>query len=180
MGNEQQGPGKLCQQPFQPLDGGEIQVVGGFVQKQQFRIGGQGPGQGHPLLGAAGQGFHPGVGIQPQAGNGFLHPAVQAPGVVHLQFVGQPGQFGHVAGMGRGVVGRQQPLGRPGAFGHGLEHRVPGRERRLLGHHRQTQFGLAPDHAVIRCNLAGQDLEQAGFARPIAADQADTLALVDD
>jgi hypothetical protein len=132
VGDEQQGAGEFRQQGLQPFDGGEVQVVGGLVQQQQFRFRGQGAGQGDALLGAAGQGVHQGVGIQAQAGDGFLHPAVEAPGVVDFQFVGQAGQFGQgggiatAGGMGGGVVGGQQAPGRPGAFRHGLEYAVAG------------------------------------------------------
>jgi hypothetical protein len=58
MGGHDHDPARLGQRPQQlehPLDLDVVQVGGGLVGQDQRRVVGQGPGDGHPLLLAAGQ-----------------------------------------------------------------------------------------------------------------------------
>lgn len=49
---------------LQPGDGLVVEVVGRLVEQQQFRLGGQGGGEGEPGAPAAGQGAEPTVGVE--------------------------------------------------------------------------------------------------------------------
>ena len=93
MGDEQQRAAVAVEQAFQPFDGGEVEMVGGFVEQQQFRLGDQGASQGDPLLLAAGQGVHLDVGRQVEPAQGLFHPAAQTPGVVRFELVAEPVQL---------------------------------------------------------------------------------------
>ena len=123
---------------------------------------------------------------QIEAGDDFLHPTVQAPDIMHLQFVRQARQFRHRfrfatrRRMRSGVIGAEQTMCRPGASGNRLEHRVSVGEYGLPCNKRHTQIRHAPDHAVIGVNIACNHLEQAGLAGAIAADQANAFGFFDD
>jgi hypothetical protein len=69
---------------------------------------------------------------------------------------------------------------RPRTSGNRFENGMAGSETGLLRDKRQAQIGLAPDHAIIGVNLAGNHFQQAGFASAIAADQANAFGFVDD
>ena len=185
VGDEKQRAAIIVEQGLQPFDGGEIQMVGRLVQQQQFGVGHQRARQRHPLFQSPRQRFHCRVGIEAQTLQRFFHPAVEPPGVRHFQRMRQPLEIGidrliaFRHGMRHGMVFGQQGLCRADAFRHRLEHTVAGLELRLLGHIGQLQARRAPHLARIRQALAGNDLQQTGFARAVAADQADPLARLD-
>ena len=95
VGDEQQRADKLGQLVFQPFDGVEIKVVGRLVEQQQFRLGSECPRQRDPLLVAAGKRLNQRIGRQVEAGDDFLHPAIQTPDIMHFEFVRQASQLGH-------------------------------------------------------------------------------------
>ncbi len=57
-----------------------------------------------------------------------------------------------------------------------LEHRLPRAELGLLLHVDRHQVLLARDQAVVGAGQFGDDLQQRGLARPVAADETDALA----
>gem|GEM_PF-3185630 len=185
MGDEKQRATIVVEQGFQPLDGGKIQVVGRLVQQQKFGIGDQRTRQRHAFFQPPGQGLHRRIGIQVQPLQGFFHPAVQTPGIGHLQFVRQPLEvgihrlvaFGH--GMRHGMIIGQQLLRRADTFRHRLEDAVAGLKLRLLRHVGQLQARGTPHLPGIGLALARDDFQQARLAGAIAADQADALARLD-
>ena len=55
VGDADHGAGEALQQPFEPADGGEVEMVGGLVEQQHVGLSGQRPRQRDALLPAAGQ-----------------------------------------------------------------------------------------------------------------------------
>ena len=119
MRDEDQRAAPVTQQVLQPLDGVDVEVVGGFVQQQQIGLGDQRLRQRDALPGAAGQRFDRRAAVQLQAlqrlGDALLPgPAAQrlqarlhgvevVCRVVALEAFAQRARLGH-------------------AFGHRLEH----------------------------------------------------------
>ena len=85
--------------------------------------------------------------------------------------------FGHPV-RGVMVIG-QQALRLPHAFGHRLKHGMAWLKLRLLRHIGQLERGLAPHITRIGWIDSGDDLEQAGLAGAITADQANALTGLD-
>ena len=165
----------LLEKILQPQHAFQIQIVGGFVQQQ--KIGGreQDRGQRHAHAPAAGKfaaGAHLIPGGKSQArqnlggagGRGIGVDGVQA-GINVAQLV--------TIGL---MLGRGQ---KPGALRIGLQHRVDQADitaGRFL-RHRAHAPGIGPAHlAVIGVKLPQDHLEQGGFSRTVAADQADPPA----
>lgn len=68
VGDEQNGPGRLADKALQPFQGGDIQVIGGFVQQQDVGIPGQQTGQAGFHLLAARQAARGALAFQPVGG----------------------------------------------------------------------------------------------------------------
>ena len=74
------------------------------------------------------------------------------------------------------MVVDQDLVGIAQTLGHGFEHRMLGVEFRLLRDIGQLHPRRAPHTAIVGLRRTGNDLEQAGFAGAVAADQADPFA----
>ena len=83
-------------------------------------------------------------------------------------------------GVRRGVIIHQQSGPLAQAFGHRLEHRLPGAQRGLLGHGRKLQLRRAPNLALVGIGDALDDSQETRFAGAVAPDQADALTRLDD
>jgi len=193
MGDDQHAAGKRKQRLLQPFDRGEIEMVGRLVEEEQIGRHDKRARQRHALLQPAREIRYRIVLGQLQAAERGLDPVLEAPAVARierfLQMLHPLHQrdvvFGGVMSMRsqrvrRGVIIDQQfrPLAQ--SFGHRLEHALPGPERGLLRNARQLQLRRAPDLAVIGRGKALDDIQEAGFAGAVAADQADALAGLDD
>jgi len=183
VGNEEQRDAGFDQQVFQPLDGGDVEMVGRFVEQQHLGRHGQGLGQRQALFLAPGQGADTGFRIEPETVDHPLGLSLVGPGTARLQLMLQ----GIHAAEQRIVV--TLPFGQVmrdivvfGEQGRGFTHAGDNRlkdghrriEGRLLRHVADPDAGLHPDFAVIQPALAGagrQSSEQRGFAGPVTADQ---------
>ena len=183
MGDHHHRAAKLADQPFQPQDAIEVEVVGRLVEQQQVGFGDQRAGERHALDATAREAGDQHVGRQTQAGQHLLHTLVQPPGVGRfhrvLQFVQagkrrRGGRFGHR--MHRRVVIHQQAGGIAQAVGDGGEHLALQDEVRLLRHVGHLEAVLPPHRAVVQRRLPGQRAQQAGLARAVAADQRHPFA----
>lgn len=67
MGDGDDGSAVSAQVLLQPADRLVVEVVGRFVEQQQFRFGGEGRGEREPGALAAGQGAEPAVRVEPSA-----------------------------------------------------------------------------------------------------------------
>jgi hypothetical protein len=171
MGHEHQRGLRLAVQPEQQFDdalaGGRIQVAGGLVGEQHRGIGGEGPGDGHPLLLAAGQ---------------LVRVMALAGGEPHFGEDGSgafPGVFGAVE------FHRQHDVLDGRERGHQverLEHethpRGPHGGPAVLVQRREFP-ALEPHAAGTRRVQAGQQRQQRGLAGPRRPDDGHGLSPAD-
>ena len=183
VGDEQHGARIAAQGVFQPGDGADVQVVGGFVEQQQIRLGHQRLGQQHAPPPAAGQ-FGEGLfRRQLQPAQGAFHQLLQAPAIAGLQLLLDVHEPLHIQ-FAAGVLGQVMVLGEQfadagQARGHHVEHRAVVGARQFLRQFADLQRRGAPDLAVIGLLLALDDAQEAGFAGAVAADDAYPLAPLD-
>ena len=188
VGDEQHAAAKTVEQPFQPFDGGEIQMVGRLVEDQHFRLGHQRLRQRHALAHAAGKRTDQRFRVKLQPLDRGLDARLHRPAVLRFQFgLQRLHRFQQlvVIGIRLGQLVRQMMVGGDDlvqlaqAFRHRVEHRGFGIQHRLLAHVTDARAGLTPHDAVVQMRLPGQHFQQAGLAAAVAADQADALALVE-
>ena len=121
VGDQQQRAAEGHQQLAQPADGVQVQVVGGLIEQQHLGLGHQGLGQRDALAVAAGQGVDHRVGLQAQALQGLIHPALPGPAVQRFQ----PGlQRVQVVFRRMGLEARAQRLHLGQALADRVEHRL--------------------------------------------------------
>ena len=93
MGNKQQRAVVTEQKLLQPIDGFNIQMVGGFVQQQQVRLPDQCACQQHPPFEPAGECRKLALRIELQACQHALHQLLSLPAVSSFQlmlYFGEP------------------------------------------------------------------------------------------
>ena len=187
VGDEDDGGVELDQVPLQPLQRGDVEMVGGLVEQQQVGLGGEGAGQRGAGQLAAGEGRQGALGLlgdeaeAAQDGEDFVAPAVAAAGF-------QPLLGGGVGGhrLLAGVALRHLPL-QPLQLGLGLEHVAAAGEdvvaerhlrfaRRALVVQGQAGAALHGQRAGVRRQLAGQDPQQGRLAGAVAAGERHPLA----
>ena len=141
------------EQLFQPLDAGQVQVIGGLVEQHDFGVSDQGLGDGQPLAPAAGE--CGGLGIQ----------EVKA---------GPSGKFSQAAlalafsDMNR----RERPL-------QHLAQAEAGGKSRVLRHIGGAGALADSQLARVRLDLAGKNRQQGRFSGAIGADEPDAGAVLD-
>ncbi len=91
--NKDNGAFKGFQEPFQPVDGFDIQVVGRFIEQQHARPADQRAAQRRFTQPAAGQGCQLGIGIKAKLLNHFVNAAVQLPQPQVIELLLQARQF---------------------------------------------------------------------------------------
>ncbi|KAF5029748.1 hypothetical protein DSECCO2_645370 [anaerobic digester metagenome] len=168
---------------FQPGDGVDVDVVGGFVQQQILR-GHQGAGQQHAALAPAGQGGELALRVQAQVVAHGQHIAVMLPPFARFQPAPRRRQGGLVHGAARLARGFQHVEGRqrlalcPKPPGHDAEHRAGHVHRHLLRHAAKAHARRAHHLARIGAQLTGHQAQQRRLARPVAPHKADALTLL--
>ena len=163
---------EVDQQVFEPGDGVQIQVVGGFVQKHHVRLGDQRLRQRHAFFHAARQGADEAGGLQVQAVQGFVDALLPVPGVERfddgLQGVQVYARLVREVLLACGDGGCQT-----GA--DSLENSRGWVKHGLLCYVHRPQALLKLQRTVVRFFKAGEDFEQRRFARAIAANQPDAF-----
>ena len=160
MGDHQDGPLVAFEIAFQPVHHLAVDVVGGLVEDEHLRLGGQRAGQCDPPLLSAGK-LPDGLVIvgQPQLGQDAL--ALVLVGLLH-----------HLGLLGAGLV--------DGDAGHHLlQDSGLGRKLRVLwqvGHPHPTGAG---DGAAVGEVDPGHHLEQGGLAGAVDANETDFIPLTD-
>jgi hypothetical protein len=117
VGDQHHAALEAHQQALQPVDGIQVQVVGGLVEQQHVGHGHQRLGQGHALLHAARQLADVAAAVQVQLGQGGVHPLLPVPGVQRLDAGLQRVQVDAVGMVFIGLAHRAR-------LGHALAHRV--------------------------------------------------------
>ena len=170
MGDGDDGPGVILQGPLQPGHRFGVEMVGGFVEKEEVRLGQEQPAEGHPAALPAGQRRHVGVARgEPEGIHGDLEGPFEVPGpggvdlVLELGLLGQ--QFVEV-GVGRPhgradvVKAVDQGFCLSDPIGDIAEHVLGGIELWFLGQmadgESRGEAGLARKAVVF----AGHDLEE--------------------
>ena len=144
--------GRVGEQFFQPLDPGQIQVIGGLVQQQHIGLADQGFGDGQALAPSAGQRCRFGVeALEPGSAGQFAQSAF-ALGLI---------------GMGRRSW-RSRALRGPTAPAQSASPAARRRRRARL------RTASSPESG----DLAGQQRQQRRFSRAVGPDQPDAVAIL--
>ncbi len=177
---------------FQPLDGGQVEVIGRFVQQKQIGLGEQELGEGQARALPAGKHrdfLFPRFAAQADAQQRGFHlvlPGVAA-GEVELVldvlvffqdfFELIAGGFGHAVFEIAHLVREMVQIGEA-EFGL-VDHGVFGIEDRVLDEIADLGVSANRDGAEVGLLLAGEHPEEGGFARAVGPDEADAFAFVD-
>ena len=156
MGDKEQRAPPAGEKLLQPGDRLEVEVVGRLVEQQHVGLGDQGPRQKHPTLAAGGERGKRGVAVEAHRLDRAVDQRLDVP---RLQ---QP--LGHTAGEGRP---------------HDLTDRAIERLRHVLlkqGHRCPRRHDAG---AGVGLDLPGEQPQERGLARPVAAEQPDPLAGLD-
>ena len=193
VADHHQRAGLADQVPLQPLDGFNIQVVGGFVQQQQIRLLQQHLAQGDPHLPAAGVVAHQlfcSLRREADRGQQLVDAGIEFVAVqaleARLQAAQLVDQLIEVVGILGGLLRGHGLLHLPLAVEHlsrlteGLEqllaHRVPEVDVELLLQVDDARIPLLHHLTAARFLQAGDDPHLGGFAGPVHAHQADAIA----
>ena len=145
---------------LQPGDGVDVQVVGRLVQEHDVGVAHQAARQEDAPLEPGGEALEIGRGVETHARDDRVHLQTPAPGVLIAA--------GWRAGLGRGqAAGQDVGHAARQSFGHFLDQ---------VGH---SQAPFADHSPRVGFQLAGDDLEQRGFAHAVAPDEAQPLAALD-
>ncbi len=180
MGDEDHAAAEVLQELFQPGDGLDVQVVGGFVQQQQVGRRDERLGQQHAPLHAARQRRELGVLGQVELADDLFDALFDRPAVAGLDAGLHGAQLVHVdvhAVVQHVVVAGQ--VGAQLAQAHG--HHVEDAAAEVLGHllRQAGDAAFAGKHAVVGHELARQQPQQGGFTGAVAADDANALVALD-
>ena len=147
------GEGGRSEQPLEPQDAFEIEVVGGLVEEEQVGIEGQLARNGEPALPSAGEGFRRGGAV------------------------GETGPAERLVDA-RGTLEIVEALARDGG-GDDFRGGELRREAHLLRHVTDTRVAPHGDGAGIGLHFAGQNFQERGLAGAVGTDQAEALAFRD-
>ena len=183
VGDEQDAARVVVDPILEPLDGAQVEVVGGLVEEQQLGVAHDGAGETDPALPAARQLLKPPVRRQVQLAQHRLHPLVHVPAAVGVDLPVQRLQLQQAPAvelLARALlveVDQGLQVGESG--GDVLPHRLPellGQRLLELAH---ADAALGVDLAVIGLEPPGYEPEHRGLARAVAADQTDPLPRLD-
>ena len=195
VGDEDEGVGIIVQVVLQPVAALQVEVVGGLVEQQQRGLLQQQLGQGDAHLPAAGKFLRAALPVLLGESEPAEHGAdlrVEGVDVMDMQVVRDVGvAVGGGAVLSRFGVGGGESVG--DLFGLALQIEEVVEDGEALGKDglaadgeavlRQVSNGHSLDRgelAVVEGIEAGEDLEQRGFARAIAANQASALVRRDE
>ena len=185
MAHHDHGALKVQQEVLQPVDGVDVQVVGGLVQQQDVRIAEQGLGQQHLHLQPGIQGGHGALvvlgahaqALEDAAGVALRLPAAQL-GELLLQLAGPDAVLlRHLLLLVEGVLLLADVIQALVAHDDGVHHVVGVVGVLILLEHRHTGLGQDGHLAGGGLQLAGEDLQEGGLARAVGADDAVAVAL---
>jgi hypothetical protein len=183
VGDEQHGARPGADAVFQPLDGDDIEVVGGFVEQQQVGLADQRLGEAHPAAPATGQFADWLFGGQGHLGDHQVDALVDAPAVEFVDAVLQLVEAGKALLVELLVrellvlVDQRADIGE--AVGDHFTHGGFEGFGQFLRERADHQAVAVLERAAVRLRGAGDQAEQGGLAGAIAADQADAFTGVD-
>src|SRR5690606_2969046 len=183
MGDEQYAARPVADAFLQPFDAGEVEMIGGLVEQQQFGVRHQCLGEPHAAAPAAGKFAQAAFRRQAELGEHAFDLPVQVPAAFRLD---APLQFLELVQAGaiqrrrraRAVLVDQHLQMRKtlrNVFMHAKIERI----RQRLVQLRDAQVLLAADFAAVDGLFAHDDAQQGGLAGAVAADQADAFVRLD-
>ena len=177
MGDHDDGAGEIQEEIFQPVDGFDVQVVGGFVQHHNVRIAEEGLGQEDLHL-DAGVGIRHGVCMQlcgdaqtleNLTGVGLCLPAAQLC-KFRLQFRSpEPVFVGEVGLFVKGVLLFPHPVQPLVAHDHRVQHRMGVVGELILLQDGHADAGLDGNGPGGGVQLPGEDPQEGGFSGAVGA-----------
>ena len=185
MGDHHHRTTKITDQPLQPDDSVQIEVVGGLVEQQQIRLGHQRPRQRNPLDAAAREAADRHFAIQRQTQQHLIDTLAGTPRVGRFNLVLQRLQSGESRRIRlfshskhRRVIVHQKVRHRTEALRDGCKNAGVEGKIRFLRHIGDLESRLTPDDTVVKTGLTSQGFEQAGLTRAIASDQRNSLCQI--
>ena len=178
MADHDGGPREARQPAFEPHGGFEVEMVGRFVEQQQFRFEEQRAGEGDTHAPAAGEfarGPRLGRRVEAEAGEDGAGPRRGTLGADADEAVvdfSQSRRVGVAVGLGK----------QRGAFGIGGEDDVEQglvAARGFLGDMGHAGAGGEADLATVGLQFMGDGAQQGGFAGTVPPDQPDLAAVID-
>ena len=180
------GAAEGFQEPFQPVDSFNIQVVSRFVQQQHLRPADQRAAQGCFTQPAAGECRQLHIGFQTELRQHFINAVFKLPQAVMIEHLLHFRQLVEVfvARIGhhqmRNLVITLQVFGLLGdPLRHEIVHAAGHVTRWILLQAGDNQILLVNNTPVIQALLAVEDFHQRGFTRAVTAHQADALVIFD-
>jgi hypothetical protein len=192
VADQEDGAGEVEEVSFEPLDGGEVEVVGGLVEEEQIGLGDEQLGKREARALAAGEGgdvLLPDLFFEADAMEGgfeLVSPGVASGKVEFLLelvvffedlFERVTGEVGHFVfevaeAVGEVVEGGEGELGL-------VDDGVGGVEDGVLAEVTDLDRFIHGGGTGVEGELAEEGFEEGGFARAVVADEADALAAVD-
>ena len=185
MADHDDGALEVQQKVLQPVDGVDVQVVGGLVQQQDIRIAEQRLGQQHLHLQPAVHVLHHVIvhghrdaqALEDTAGVGLALPAAQL-GVFLLQLAGADTVFlRHVLLGVEGLLLLADVVQALVAHDDRVHDGIGVVGVLVLLEHRHAGLGQNGHLAGGGLQLAGKDLQKGGFPRAVGADDAVAVPL---
>ncbi|RMP74876.1 hypothetical protein ALQ16_203322 [Pseudomonas syringae pv. actinidiae] len=168
---------------FKPGNGTDVQVVGRLVEQQQVWLGNQSLSQQNATTPAAGQLGQRLVGRQLQTAQGAVDQLLQTPAVTGFEVLLNMHQLVQVflgdAVLRQVVIFSQQGADAIQTFGHHVEHCPSVGYRQFLGQFADLEAWRTPDSAVIGLLNAFHQLQHAGLACAVTANDAHPLTTGD-
>ena len=184
MRHKDHGSPEFQQEFFQPFHGVKVEVVGGFVQQQHVRSGGEHPGQLGPFAPAAGklrQRLRPFRSVEAEAGKHGLRLLLRVVSVAGFQIVltgHEPGQRGFVSGcVGLFPLRPEVAPVRQGALHPRQQGSIQGIVVKNLFHIAHPAFTGHDDPARIGLGRARHDPDERGLAAAVRTADAEPHAV---
>ena len=184
--HEQERHAAPDEEVLHPLDGGDVEMVGGLVEQQQVGLAHEGAGQQRLALAPARGGGKRSIGVEAEVQQHRLHLVVHVPGARGVQRAVQPVEFAQrgVAGVrlhpvARLVIAREEPPGFAQARRHHVEDGALEAVGYLLLQSRNGDPRLPRDAAAVRHERAVQQLHQRALAGAVPAQEAHAFASLD-
>ena len=164
MRDEDDGEVATHQEAFEPLDGGDVEVVRRLVEQQEVRLAHEGLAEQNPATLAARERGEGRVGLK-------LEPADHGLDLRHAR--------PRAAGIADRVAApRGRRFRRLGAcaFRHDVEHTAGSVAGEVLRQHAHAEPGLLVEDDLVRAHGAEEDPQQGRLAGAVSADQPKAFA----
>jgi hypothetical protein len=177
VGDDEKRAPVAFQEPAEPFDRLGVEMVGRFVENEQVGLRDDGAAEGDAAFFTAGEVRYRRLGGRArELGDGGRDAAIEGPAVENvdplLQLVMSPGVAGERFKFGNEI----EHVAR--AFADVLDDVLFGVEREFLGQITNDESAPPCHGAGVGLQLFGEDAQKGRFARAVATDEPDAVALV--